>query len=125
MQTLIETIPDAIWLKDTERTVISCNPAYAALVGRSVADVIGAKDYESFSSASVKRYQDSDQRAISEGRFTREETYRGPDDVMRRFEITKTPIRNALGETVGVLASPTTSPNASATATHSSAVCAP
>ena len=101
LRTLIETLPDAIWLKTTAGVIAWCNPAYARLLGRTTEQIVGHTDTELFREA-AKLYLESDKKAIESGKFTLEETFFSKGKKVL-LEVTKTPVADSHGATVGVL----------------------
>ena len=45
---LINAIPDPIWFKDCDGVYRGCNPAFAAIFGRSPETVVGCRDEQLF-----------------------------------------------------------------------------
>ncbi|MDA8084279.1 MAG: PAS domain-containing protein [Nitrospiraceae bacterium] len=48
LKTLIETIPDMVWLKDPEGVYLVCNPAMMRFMGMTADQIIGKTDYDFF-----------------------------------------------------------------------------
>ena len=98
LRTLIEALPDAIWLKDRGNAIVAANPAYERLIGRSIDDIVGRRDDELFPREQAEIYRAGDQRALAEGEFHIEESYKS-----RRLEITKKPVLGPTGSAIGIL----------------------
>jgi len=45
-RTLVQTIPDLVWLKDLDGVYLSCNPPFERLRGVKAAEIIGKTDYD-------------------------------------------------------------------------------
>lgn len=106
MRALIGTIPDLIFLKDLNGVYLLCNPVLERLIGAREADIIGHTDYDFFDAEQAEFFRANDRRAleatvpvINEEWLTfAEDTYRG------LFQTVKTPVTNADGQPIGVLA---------------------
>ena len=46
LRTVIDTLPDPVWLKDLDGVYLDCNPAFQAFVGKGVRQVFGKTDDE-------------------------------------------------------------------------------
>ena len=46
LQTLFNSIPDLVWMKDPQGRIMHCNPRFEALFGIAQAQIIGKTDYE-------------------------------------------------------------------------------
>ncbi|WP_277059042.1 PAS domain-containing protein, partial [Trichlorobacter lovleyi] len=45
-KTLIETLPDLVWLKDPDGVYLGCNPRFEELYGAKQSEIIGKTDYD-------------------------------------------------------------------------------
>ncbi len=105
LRTLVETIPDMVWLKDTNGFFLICNPTFERFFGAKEADIVGKTDYDFVDKDQANFFRENDQKAIasdgpslSEEWLTFAETgYRG------HFETIKTPTRDREGNLLGVL----------------------
>jgi len=77
MQTLLETIPDLIWLKDPEGIYLSCNHKFERFFGACEKDIAGKTDYDflnkelaDFSREKDKAAMVTDKPLINEERVT-------------------------------------------------------
>ena len=106
LRNVLQTIPDRVWLKDLTGTYLTCNEAFATgHLGASVADVVGSRDDTWYTPAQVAQIRAHDHMAIRAGRsITTEDTMhslRRPSAEL--FEVVKTPLQHANGDTIGVL----------------------
>lgn len=106
LRNVLQTIPDRVWLKDVAGNYLTCNDAFAnGHLGAGVAEVIGSKDAQWYSSQQVARINAHDQLAMREGRTIVTEdvmsSQRRPSQEL--FEVVKTPLHHATGEIIGVL----------------------
>jgi PAS domain S-box-containing protein len=105
LHTLIETIPDLVWLKDTNGVYLSCNTAFEQFADAKESDIIGKTDYDFVDQDLADFFRENDRKAIANGVPSSNEEwltfagtgYRG------LFETVKTPLHDANGQLVGVL----------------------
>ena len=105
LRTLINSIPDLVWLKDRDGTFLRCNPAVERFFGVKECDIVGKTDRDFLDPAIADEFRENDQRALDEGgSVVNEEILTFADDgYCGLFETVKTPIRDGRGEWVGVL----------------------
>ncbi len=105
LQTLLETIPDMIWLKDPEGLYLSCNHKFERFAGRSEQDIIGKTDYDFLDKGLADSLDEKDQAAIhSSSPLISEEQLTFADDGHEELlEVIRTPLRDSTGKLVGVL----------------------
>ncbi len=105
LRTLIASIPDLVWLKDTQGVYLDCNPRFAQFFGARKEDILGKTDYDFVSAELADSFRTHDQKAIlADAPSSNEEWltiaasgYRG------LFETIKTPTKDADGRVIGVL----------------------
>ena len=105
LKTLIQTLPDLVWLKDAEGLYLACNPEFERLYGATEAAILGQSDYDFVDREQADFFRRNDQRAIAAGRsLTNEETLTYASDGRQvRVETTKTPMYDQSGRLIGVL----------------------
>ena len=105
LQTLVQTIPDLVWLKDTNGVYLACNHRFEQLYGAPQADIVGKTDRDFVSPELADFFQAKDQQAILLGRSsTNEELLTFASDGHQALtETTKTPMYAANGQLIGVL----------------------
>lgn len=105
LRTLVNTIPDLIWLKDVDGRYLSCNPAFERFFGAAERDIVGKTDHDFVSQAEADAFRQHDHAAMAAGRPTRNEEWITYASDQRRalLETTKVPMRTADGRLVGVL----------------------
>jgi len=105
LHTLIETLPDLVWLKDPDGIYLSCNPRFEQFFGAKKDEIIGKTDYDFIDKklAEFSRLKDKD--AISAGMpsVTEEEITFASDGHHEIVETIKTPMLDSNGNLVGVL----------------------
>ena len=105
LRTLIQTIPDLVWLKDPEGVYLTCNPTFERFFGAQEADIIGKTDYDFVAAELADFFRQKDREAMAAGKpSVNEEWITFADDGHRvLLETIKTPMRDAGGNLVGVL----------------------
>ena len=102
-KTLLENLPQKIYLKDTNSVYISCNENYAVDLKIKAAEIGGKTDYDFFPEELAKKYRADDKRIMKSGKIEDiNEKY-----VQRGKEIfvhtVKTPVKDEEGKTIGIL----------------------
>ena len=102
---LLQTIPDAVWLKDADGVYLACNAAFERRWAVPASAVIGQTEEQLLGAQRAREYADTDRMAIEAGRaFLFEESYVRADDASEVIcEIVKTPMRDRDGRIIGVL----------------------
>lgn len=105
LRTLVETLPDLVWVKDTEGRYLLANPAVERVFGRKEADILGKTDHELLPADFADHLRLHDQRAIAAGQPVRnEEWVTMAEDGRRVFvETVKAPMYDAEGRLLGVV----------------------
>jgi PAS domain S-box-containing protein len=105
LRTLLQTIPDLVWLKDANGTFLACNPMLERLLGSGEADIIGKTDYDFVSRELADFFREHDRKAMAAGKpSSNEEWVTFADDGHRALmETIKTPMYDAGGYVTGVL----------------------
>ena len=105
LSTLVQTIPDLIWLKDPNGVYLSCNPMFERFFGVIEADIIGKTDYDFIDRELADFFRENDRKAIEAGKQTsNEEWVTFADDGHRAcLDTIKTPMYDSDGTLLGVL----------------------
>jgi PAS domain S-box-containing protein len=105
LHTLVQTIPDLIWLKDKEGVYLSCNTMFERFFGASETDIVGKTDYDFVNRELADAFREHDNNAMAVGKTTsNEEWITFADDGRRAFlDTIKTPMYDARGTLIGVL----------------------
>jgi len=105
LHTLLQTIPDLIWLKDKDGVYLSCNKMFERFFGAKEEDIIGKTDYDFVDRELADFFLANDQKAIAAGKPTsNEEWITFADDGQHVFlETIKTPMLDSKGTLIGVL----------------------
>ncbi len=105
MRTLIEALPDLVWLKNTEGIYISCNRKFEQLFGAKEADIVGKTDHDFVDKKLADFFQEKDRAAMAAGKpcMNEEEVVYASDGHRELLETIKTPLLSSDGRLVGVL----------------------
>ncbi len=105
LRTLLTTIPDLIWLKDSNGVYLSCNARFEQFYGHKEADIIGKTDYDFVRVELADFYRTYDKKCIAAGIPCSHEQWMtfAEDNYLGLFETIKSPVYDARGALVGVL----------------------
>ncbi len=105
LRTLVNTLPDLVWLKDPAGVYLACNPRFEKFFGATEARIVGHTDYDFVSRETADAFRAHDRLAVSRGAPSiNEEWVTFADDGHRELlETIKTPLRDGAGNLVGVL----------------------
>ena len=105
LRTLVQTIPDLIWLKDPDGVYLSCNTMFERFIGAREADIIGKTDYDFVDRELADFFRENDRKAMEAGKPTsNEEWVTFADDGYRAYlDTIKTPMYDSDGTLIGVL----------------------
>jgi len=102
-RTLVENLPQRVFLKDRDLIYVSCNENFACDLGINPEDVAGKSDYDFFATGLAEKYRADDKRVMESGEIKDiEDVY-----ILGGREMTvhtvKTPVRDEDGKVVGAL----------------------
>lgn len=105
LRTLIQTIPDLIWLKDGDGVYLTCNPMFERFFGAPEGEIVGRTDYDFVDREMADLFREHDRKAMAlGGPSSNEEWITFADDGRRALLSTvKTPMYDGEGNLVGVL----------------------
>ncbi len=105
METLINALPDPVWLKDTEGVFLACNQAFGRMFGAPTCEIIGRTDYDFTSPELADFFRQKDREAIAAGtpRVNEEWLTHAESGQPIFLETIKTPMSGVSGRAVGVL----------------------
>ncbi len=105
LASLVNAIPDVVFLKDAKGRYLSCNPVFERFVGRRERDIVGLRDEELLPPMEAERVRQLDERAMAAWQpLVYEETLTFAEDgYAGYFETIKTPIRDMHGHVTGLL----------------------
>ncbi len=105
LRNLVDTIPDLIWMKDTEGLYLGCNPNFERFFGAKEADIIGRTDHDFVDADLADFFRENDKKAIATGGPVSNEEILTYADTGHSglFETVKAPMYDADGQLFGVL----------------------
>ena len=105
LRTLVETIPDLIWLKNPEGFYLSCNKMFENFFGAKEADIVGKTDYDFVDKALADFFRDNDRKAMAAGKPSVNEEWLtfASDGHKALVETIKMPMVDDGGTMIGVL----------------------
>ncbi|MFA6356018.1 MAG: PAS domain S-box protein [Candidatus Omnitrophota bacterium] len=107
-RTLIENLPQKVFLKDISSVYVSCNGNYARDLNIKPGEIAGKTDYEFFPTYLAEKYRADDKRVMESGITENlEEEYVVIDDYLNEtkrgvINTVKVPVRNKAGEVTGL-----------------------
>ncbi|WP_345991417.1 EAL domain-containing protein [Sulfurimonas sp. HSL-1716] len=105
LHTLLDTIPDLVWLKDKEGVFLVCNPVFERFVGAKEEVIIGKTDYDFVDKELADLFREKDKLAMSSDKPNiNEEWVTFADDGHKSLlETIKTPMYDDKHDLIGVL----------------------
>lgn len=105
LYTLLQTIPDLIWLKDPDGVYLMCNSRFEQFFGAKEAEIVGKTDYDFVAKELADFFREHDQKALAAagGSVNEEWVTFAVDGHRELLETIKTPMRDEDGKLVGVL----------------------
>ncbi|SEH08452.1 PAS domain S-box protein [Candidatus Venteria ishoeyi] len=104
ISSLLDSIPDIIFYKDTDGVYLGCNPPFAELLGRPKEEIVNKTDYDLFDKETADFFRKHD-KLMLERRETRhnDEWNTYPDGKKILLDTLKTPYWGPNGEMLGIL----------------------
>jgi PAS domain S-box-containing protein len=105
LRTVLDTLPDLVWLKDAEGVYLECNSRFEAFFGAPRQAIVGRTDRDFLDPATADFFRDKDLAAIRRGgpSVNEEEITFRSDGHREYLETIKTPVHGPGGEVRGVL----------------------
>jgi len=105
LNTLIESIPDLVWLKDPNGVFLACNASYEKTVGLAKSAILGKTDFDLFTQEIAERFRAEDLNVIETRQVSRiENSFVDPrTHEPHWFDSTKSPMYRSDGSLIGVL----------------------
>jgi len=104
-RTLVNTIPDLVWLKDPEGVYLACNSKFERLFGARENEIIGKTDYDFLEKDLAEFFRQKDKEASDAGKATinEEEVTYADDGHKELLETIKSPMYDSNNHLIGVL----------------------
>jgi len=104
LRSLLNTIPDLVWLKDRNGVYLACNPRFEHLYGFKERDIIGKTDADFVPAEIAETYRAHDLATLAADTPRITEEWRTYADGRRELaETIKAPVRDAAAKLIGVL----------------------
>jgi PAS domain S-box-containing protein len=106
LRTLIDHLPDCIYVKDTESRFIAANMATAQIMGAATpSDLLGKTDSDFYPQHLAAAYRADEERILQSGRplVDKRELHSGLDGNSRTVLTTKIPLKDSLGRVFGLV----------------------
>lgn len=104
LKSLLQAIPDVVYIKDTTGRNMAVNAAFEELAGRPAAEIVGRTDEDLLPADLAAKCRESDSKVLdSRGSIRFEEASAGPGGTPRFFETVKSPIYGQTGEILGLV----------------------
>jgi two-component system sensor histidine kinase/response regulator len=101
---LLDSIPDAVFFKDTAGVYLGCNPAFAESVGRPREEITGKTDYDLFDRESADSFCEHDRIILEQGAPHHSEEWIDEHGGKRILvDILRAPLRSSAGALIGLL----------------------
>ena len=105
LRSVVEAIPDLVWLKDANGVYLACNAAFGRLYGASEAEIVGKTDYDFVDEKLADFFREKDRIAMAAGKPSINEEWLtfADDGHTELMETVKTPMLDASGAILGVI----------------------
>lgn len=105
LNTIINTIPDLVWLKNSDGKYLTCNHMFERLYNAKESEIIGKTDFDFIDTKQAKFFRDNDKLAIETGGVRTNEEYLvfADGSYAGYFDTIKTPMKDKSGKIIGVL----------------------
>ncbi|RLI85275.1 MAG: hypothetical protein DRO98_07260, partial [Archaeoglobales archaeon] len=103
LETLVDSIPDIVYFKDTHGRNTLVNKAYAELLGKTKEDIVGKRDDEILPPHLAAQCKESDELVIAKGEVVRTEEIGYIKGKKTIFETVKAPVYDKNGEFIGIV----------------------
>lgn len=105
LRSLLNTLPDMIWLKDPNGVYLACNPRFELMFGARESDIVGKTDHDFVATELADSFRENDQAAVAAGGpSVNEEWVRfASDQHQELLETIKAPVYDPGGRLLGVL----------------------
>ncbi|MCD2452164.1 PAS domain S-box protein [Methylicorpusculum oleiharenae] len=105
LRTLIDTLPDLIWLKDPKGIYLACNHRFEQFFGACEREIVGKTDHDFVDKALADSFRANDRAAMERNSPTvnEEEITFASDGHRELLQTIKIPMRNENGQLIGIL----------------------
>jgi len=104
LDSVINSIPDLIFVKDQQSVYLACNTAFSKFIGRERKNIVGSNDFQLFDHKTAEAYQSQDQQIVSNTESHRNEEWGAyPDGRKILLDTVKIPFIDKTGEITGLV----------------------
>ena len=103
LDSVINSIPDLIFVKDLQGVYLACNKAFAKFVGQKREKIIGIDDYGLFNKEIAEEFRDQDRMMLSGNSFREDGWVTYPDGSRVLLDTLKTPFIESNGQINGLV----------------------
>lgn len=104
LQSVTESIDDAIFYKDLDFKYIGCNLHFSSLTGFTSEEIIGKDDYKLFNGEEAEHFRKIDTKLLESGSpLSQREWLTDAKGNKHYFSTIKSPLLNPKGETIGIV----------------------
>ncbi|MCU7836636.1 MAG: EAL domain-containing protein [gamma proteobacterium symbiont of Taylorina sp.] len=107
IKTIINTLPDLVWLKDIQGIYLNCNSKFEHLFGKKESEIIGKSDYDFVNKELADFFRENDKitmaMAMGNSNTNEEEVVYADDGHKEILETIKTPFFSSNGGLLGTL----------------------
>ncbi|GAB6058220.1 PAS domain S-box protein [Desulfonatronum parangueonense] len=102
---LLDSIPDIIFIKDTQGIYLGCNTEFSRYIGLCKKDIVGKTDYDLYSKEEADRFRNDDRHVLEFEKqlHSKEWKVNYPDGSQIQLDTLKTPYRDNDGKILGVI----------------------
>ena len=102
-RTLLDNLPQSIFLKDGNSVYLSCNENYARALKIKAEEIVGKTDYEFYPTELAEKYRADDKRIMESGKVEEIEEKYIQEGKEFTVQTVKTPIKDEQGNVIGIL----------------------
>jgi diguanylate cyclase (GGDEF)-like protein/PAS domain S-box-containing protein len=103
LRTVHADLPHAFWIKSADSRYLASNTRYENMIGFSAEELLGKTAAEIFGPLTAARFEAGDRQCLQSGQAQVEEFWIQGGQGRARVEVTKTALKNAQGQILGVL----------------------
>jgi PAS domain S-box-containing protein len=104
LDSLMESVSDLIFMKDTKGVYVTCNKVFARFAKRAPEEIIGGTDGDFMPPEMCRTFVDQDRQVMETGRpLTYEQQVDHPDGGKCLLETVKSPVFSKKGECIGLI----------------------
>ena len=104
LRSLLDNIPDPVWLKDTQGRYLNCNRAFAQLLGKTEAEIVGRYELDLVSADIARAFRYNDRVALgSQQPYRHEQWLVAADGKLHMLDTLKLAVRDLNQQTYGIL----------------------